>query len=125
MGVFFCPFNLALSVQISYNVRMKEERIEIRADEGFVEKVDYLQRINDYKNRSDTVRKVVEKEYVKETLEGSPASINITGINGKGYVRIVQMFEFPTYYRYDLDVYDEHGDAVSVYIPKKEKEDGR
>ena len=63
---FFCPFNLALSVQISYNVRMKEERIEIRADEGFVEKVDYLQRINDYKNRSDTVRKVVEKEYRKE-----------------------------------------------------------
>ena len=45
---------------------MKEERIEIRADEGFVEKVDYLQRINDYKNRSDTVRKVVEKEYRKE-----------------------------------------------------------
>ena len=46
---------------------MKEERIEIRANEEFVEKVDYLQRINDYKNRSDTVRKVVEKEYNKET----------------------------------------------------------
>ena len=50
---------------------MKEERIEIRANEEFVEKVDYLQRINDYKNRSDTVRKVVEKEYRKETMEES------------------------------------------------------
>lgn len=60
------PKILYLSVQISYTVRMKEERIEIRADEGFVEKVDYLKRINDYKNRSDTVRKVVEKEYRKE-----------------------------------------------------------
>lgn len=45
---------------------MKEERIEIRADEGFVEKVDYLKRINGFKNRSDTVRKVVEKEWRKE-----------------------------------------------------------
>lgn len=64
--VFLCPFDLDLSVQISYNVRMKEERIEIRADEGFVEKVDYLQKINGFKNKSDTVRKVVEKEWRKE-----------------------------------------------------------
>lgn len=125
MRVFSCPNDLDLSVQISYNVRMKEERIEIRADEGFVEKVDYLQKINDFKNRSDTVRKVVEKEYNKEMFEGSPCSINITGIDGKGYVRIVKMWVFPTYYRYDLDVYDEHGDCISVYIPRKEKEDGR
>ena len=66
MGVFLCHFDLALSVQISYNVRMKEERIEIRADEGFVEKVDYLKQINGYQNRSETIRKVVEKEYRKE-----------------------------------------------------------
>ena len=38
----------------------------MRVDEVFIDKVDYLQRINDYKNRSDTVRKVVEKEYRKE-----------------------------------------------------------
>ena len=48
---------------------MKDKEIKIRADEEFMEKVDYLQRINDYKNRSDTVRKVVEKEYRKEKEE--------------------------------------------------------
>lgn len=66
MRVFLCHLNLDLWQQISYNVGMKDKEIKIRADEGFVEKVDYLQRINDYKNRSDTVRKVVEKEYRKE-----------------------------------------------------------
>lgn len=35
-------------------------------DEEFLEKVEYIQRINDYKNRSDTIRKTVEKEYRKE-----------------------------------------------------------
>ena len=125
MRVFLCPFNLDLFPRLPYNVGMKDKELKIKVDDQFIEKVDYLQRINDFKNRSDAIRKIVEKEYVKETLEGSPASINITGINGKGYVRIVQMFEFPTYYRYDLDVYDEHGDAVSVYIPKKEKDDVR
>ena len=44
---------------------MKDKEIRIRADDDFIEKVDYLQRINDYKNRSDCVRKVVEKEYAK------------------------------------------------------------
>ena len=103
---------------------MKEERIEIRANEEFVEKVDYLKRINGYKNRSDTVRKVVEKEYIKEAYDGTPHLINITGIEGKGYVRIIQTNTFPKYYRYDLDIYDEHGDCISIYIPRKEKEDG-
>ena len=60
------PFSLYLWEQISYNVGMKEKEIKIRADENFIEKVDYLQRINDYKNRSDCVRKVVEKEFRKE-----------------------------------------------------------
>ena len=49
---------------------MKEERIEIRANEEFVEKVDYLKRINDYKSRADTIRKTVEKEYRKEKEDG-------------------------------------------------------
>ena len=62
--------SIALSVQTSYNVRMKEERIEIRANEEFVEKVDYLKRINDYKSRADTIRKTVEKEYRKEKEDG-------------------------------------------------------
>lgn len=55
-----------LSVQMLYNVRMKEERIEIRADEEFVGKVDYLKRINGYQNRSETIRRMIEKEYRKE-----------------------------------------------------------
>ena len=44
---------------------MKDKELKIKVDDEFIEKVDYLQRINDYKNRSDTVRKVVEKEYAK------------------------------------------------------------
>ena len=55
--------------QISYNVGMKDKEIKIRADEEFVEKVDYLKRINGYQNRSETIRKTVEKEYRKEKEE--------------------------------------------------------
>lgn len=47
---------------------MKDKTLIIKVDEEFTKKVDYLQRINDYKNRSDTVRKVVEKEYRKECI---------------------------------------------------------
>lgn len=46
----------------------KDKEIRLRVDEDFIEKVDYLQKINDFKNRSDTVRKVVEKEYIKEVF---------------------------------------------------------
>ena len=49
---------------------MKDSEIRIRTDKEFLEKVDYLQKINDFKNRSDTVRKVVEKEYRKEKEDG-------------------------------------------------------
>lgn len=66
MRVFLCPYDLDLWQQISYNVGMKDKEIKIRADEEFVEKVDYLQRINGHKNRSETIRKTVEKEYRKE-----------------------------------------------------------
>ena len=70
MGVFLCPPVLYLWEQISYNVGMKDKELKIKVDDQFIEKVDYLQRINDYKNRSDTVRKVVEKEYRKEKDDG-------------------------------------------------------
>ena len=66
MGVFLCPFNLDLFPRLPYNVGMKDKELKIKVDDQFIEKVDYLQRINDYKNRSDCVRKVVEKEYRKE-----------------------------------------------------------
>lgn len=59
-------FLLDMFPQISYNVGMKDKEIKIRADEDFIEKVDYLQRINGHKNRSETVRKTIEKEYRKE-----------------------------------------------------------
>ena len=68
MRVFLCHSALYLWEQISYNVGMKDKEIKIRADEGFVEKVDYLKRINGYQNRSETIRKTVEKEYRKECL---------------------------------------------------------
>ena len=66
MRVFLCPFNLDLFPRLPYNIAMKDKELKIKVDDQFIEKVDYLQRINDYKNRSDTVRKVVEKEYRKE-----------------------------------------------------------
>lgn len=47
---------------------MKDKTLIVKVDDQFIEKVDYLKRINDFKNRSDTVRKVVEKEYRKEQL---------------------------------------------------------
>ena len=46
---------------------MKDKNLIVKVNEQFIEKVDYLKRINDYKNRSDTIRKTVEKEYRKET----------------------------------------------------------
>lgn len=49
-----------------YNVGMKDKEIKLRVDEDFLAKVDYLQEILDYKSRSDTVRKTVEKEYRRE-----------------------------------------------------------
>jgi len=45
---------------------MKDKVLIVKVDEEFTEKVDYLKWINDYKNRSDTVRKTIEKEYRKE-----------------------------------------------------------
>ena len=45
---------------------MKDKQLLVKVDDDFIEKVDYLQEILDYKNRSDTVRKTVEKEYRRE-----------------------------------------------------------
>ena len=68
MRVFLCPSDLDLFPRLPYNVGMKDKELKIKVDDDFIEKVDYLQKINDFKNRSDTVRKVVEKEYRKECL---------------------------------------------------------
>ena len=46
---------------------MKDKRIHIRASEEFLAMLEYLKRINGFKNLSDTIRKIIEKEYRKET----------------------------------------------------------
>ena len=45
---------------------MKNKQMIVMVDDEFLEKVDYIERINGYKNKSDTVRKTIEKEYRKE-----------------------------------------------------------
>lgn len=60
---------------------MKEKQIHIRADEELLQKLEYLMRINGFKSLSDTIRKVIEKEYRKESqtaeelLEWIPAQV--------------------------------------------------
>lgn len=58
--------SLVMYAQILYNVRMKDKRIYIRISEEFLEKLEYLMRINGFKNLSETIRKIIEKEYRKE-----------------------------------------------------------
>ena len=50
---------------IHYTVHM-DKRIELRVDDDFLEKVEYIQYINDYKSKSDAIRRTMEKEYRKE-----------------------------------------------------------
>ena len=45
---------------------MKDKRIYIRVTEGFLKKLEYLKEINEFKNLSETIRKIIEKEYRKE-----------------------------------------------------------
>ncbi len=46
---------------------MKDKRIQVRASEEFLDMLEYLQTINGYKSLSDTARKVIEKEYKRQT----------------------------------------------------------
>ena len=61
--------SLVMYAQTLYNVRMKDKRIFIRVSEEFLEKLEYLMRINGFKNLSETIRKIIEKEYRKEKEE--------------------------------------------------------
>jgi hypothetical protein len=45
---------------------MKDKLLQIRVDEAFLSKVEYLRKINGFKTIAETVRKIVEKEYRKE-----------------------------------------------------------
>lgn len=46
---------------------MKDKTLQIRVDEDFLLKLKYLQRINGWRTTAETVRKIVEKEFRKET----------------------------------------------------------
>ena len=59
-----------MCTQLCYNVYMKEKQIHIRADEKFLQKLEYLMRINGFKSLSDTIRRIIEKEYRKEKEDG-------------------------------------------------------
>lgn len=60
--------------------------INIRVNEEFERKLEYLQRINGYRTKSETIRKIVEKEYRKEVLTEQTIEQMTKGIvrrNGK------------------------------------------
>ena len=45
---------------------MKNRLLQIRVDEVFLSKLEYLRKINGYRTVAETVRKIVEKEFRKE-----------------------------------------------------------
>ena len=45
---------------------MKDKKIQVRASDEFLAMLEYLKRINGFKNLSETIRKIIEKEYRKE-----------------------------------------------------------
>ena len=48
---------------------MKDKLLQIRVDSDFLSKLEYLRKINGFKTIAETVRKIVEKEYRKETMK--------------------------------------------------------
>lgn len=49
---------------------MRDKLLQIRVDEDFLSKLEYLQKINGFKSIAKTVRIIVEKEYRKEKDNG-------------------------------------------------------
>ena len=49
---------------------MKDKLLQIRCDLELLSKIEYLRRINGFKTIAETVRKIVEKEWRKETQDG-------------------------------------------------------
>lgn len=45
---------------------MKNKVLQIRIDENFQSKLEYLRKINGYRTISETIRKIIEKEFRKE-----------------------------------------------------------
>lgn len=45
---------------------MRDKLLQIRVDEDFLHKLEYLRKINGFKTIAETVRKIIEKEFRKE-----------------------------------------------------------
>lgn len=50
---------------------MKDKMLRIRVDSEFLSKLEYLRRINGFRTVAETVRKLLEKEWRKETQDDS------------------------------------------------------
>lgn len=48
---------------------MKDRKLQIRVDEDFLLKLEYLRKINGFKTIAETVRRIVEKEFRKENQD--------------------------------------------------------
>lgn len=48
---------------------MKNKLLQIRVDEDFLSKLEYLRKINGFRTIAETVRKIVEKEFRKEMIK--------------------------------------------------------
>ena len=46
---------------------MKDKMLRVRVDSEFLSKLEYLRKINGFRTVAETVRRLLEKEYRKET----------------------------------------------------------
>ena len=49
---------------------MRDKLLQIRVDDEFLSKLEYLKEINGFKTIAETVRKLIEKEWRKEQING-------------------------------------------------------
>lgn len=48
---------------------MKDKLLQIRVDDAFLSKIEYLRKINGFRTVAETIRRIVEKEYRKEKYD--------------------------------------------------------
>lgn len=59
-------YNVITNTKESESNYMKTKLLQIRVDEDFLSKLEYLRKINGFKTIAETVRKIVGKEFRKE-----------------------------------------------------------
>ena len=64
-------------------VTLKDKMLRIRVDSDFLSKLEYLKQINGFKTIAETVRKLIEKEFRKETQEVANNSPELAKENGE------------------------------------------